>query len=62
MSVSEPSKPVREKAADGIYPRCVWCNGEIYGPAVIAYSRGEAGCHQCGKTLPKEYISAKVEP
>lgn len=31
-------KPVRPPATDGVYPRCVWCNGENYGPAVIAYT------------------------
>lgn len=53
------SRPVREPESDGIYPRCVWCNGENYAPAVIAYSRGETPCasvRNCGKYLPQNYI------
>lgn len=52
-------KPVREPEADGAYPRCVWCGGENYGPAVIAYSKGKIACpsvNDCGKKLPKGYI------
>lgn len=52
-------KPTREPSSDGIYPRCVYCNGEIYGPAVIDYSKGLIGCgsvNGCGKKVPKEYI------
>lgn len=52
-------KPINPQELDGIYRRCVWCNGEIYAPAVIAYSKGEIVCgavNGCGKFLPKEYI------
>lgn len=51
--------PVRPKAADGMYPRCVWCNGEIYGPAVWDYSHGCVPCGSvsgCGKRVPPDYI------
>lgn len=44
---------------DGIYPRCVWCRGENYALAVIAYSRGEIPCASttnCGRYLPADYI------
>jgi hypothetical protein len=57
--MTEPMKPV---AKDGIYPRCVWCNGEIYGPAVIDYSKGKIPCaavNGCGEYLPKDYIKIK---
>lgn len=53
-------KPLRKPEEDGIYPRCVWCNGENYMPAVIAYSKGETPCAAaggCGRYLPKEYIT-----
>lgn len=49
-------EPNRLPTFDGIYTRCVWCNGEIYGPNVIDYSLGDAGCHQCGKALPDGYV------
>jgi hypothetical protein len=29
--------------------RCPNCDNEIYGPAVYAFSHGEAPCHSCGK-------------
>lgn len=48
--------PMRPVEPDGIYPRCVYGNTEIYGPAVIAYSKGAEPCHVCGKFLPKEYV------
>lgn len=57
-------KPVHEPSHDGIYPRCVYCNSEIYGPAVIDYSLGLIECaaaDSCGKTLPDDYIKLKVE-
>lgn len=54
--MSEEQKPVRQPAHDGVYERCVWCNGENYTMNVLAYSKGESGCHQCGKLLPKDYI------
>lgn len=49
-------KPVLQPAKDGIYPRCVWCGREIYGPGVIDYSTGENACPWCGKYLPVDYI------
>lgn len=52
-------KPTLNPSPDGIYPRCVYCNGENYAPAVIKYSKGEIECvsiNACGKKLPKEYI------
>jgi hypothetical protein len=51
--------PIRHPSPDGIYPRCVWCNGENYLPAVMAYSRGEVSCAAaggCGRYLPPEYV------
>ena len=54
--MNAPSTPI---AHDGIYPRCVWCGGENYAPAVIKYSKGLTDCaavSSCGKTLPNEYI------
>lgn len=50
-------------SSDGIYPRCVYCLGENYTPAVLEYSKGKIPCaavNGCGKFLPKEYI--KLEP
>lgn len=50
--------PVRGKAWDYIYPRCVWCNGENYALAVLAYSAGEIPCaavNGCGRFLPEDY-------
>jgi hypothetical protein len=55
-------KPARPKSHDGIYPRCVWCNGGNYAPAVIEYSKGLIPCasvNNCGKKLPKDYIILK---
>lgn len=43
---------------DRIYPRCVWCRGENWAMAVLAYSRGETPCAAvggCGRYLPEEY-------
>lgn len=51
--------PVHGVDEHGIYPRCVWCNGENYLPAVINYSKGKTPCAAaggCGKYLPKSYI------
>lgn len=51
-------EPVRGISYDRIYPRCVWCNGENYALAVLAYSRGEYHCAavpSCGRYLPQEY-------
>jgi hypothetical protein len=52
--------PKRGKSHDGIYPRCVWCEGENYCLAVLAYSRGETPCAAvggCGRYLPADYVS-----
>lgn len=52
-------EPLFKPASDGVYPRCVWCNGEIYGPAVIDYSTGKIGCgaaNGCGEKIPDSYI------
>lgn len=54
-----PRRPKRGRSRDGIYPRCVWCDGENYIPAVIAYSRGEIPCASttnCGRFLPDDYL------
>lgn len=53
------SGPIRKPEADGIYPKCVWCGGENYGPNVIDYSKGVSPCHQCGNLLPLDYIKLK---
>lgn len=53
------SKPVLKPTKDGVYPRCVWCNGENWAMAVIDYSVGKAPCAAvggCGRYIPKEYI------
>jgi hypothetical protein len=54
------AKPTPElpPSRDGIYPRCVWCNGENYLPAVLVYSRGDIPCaavYSCGLYLPEDY-------
>lgn len=51
-------RPIRRPEPDGIYPHCVWCNGENYRPNVIPYSKGKSACHNCGKYLPKEYVKS----
>lgn len=54
--------PVRGRSRDGIYPRCVWCDGENYALAVIAYSKGEIPCasaNACGRFVPDDYIVYK---
>lgn len=51
--------PIRPAARDGIYPRCVHCNGENWALAVIAYSTGKAPCAAvpgCGRYIPDSYI------
>lgn len=56
--------PKLPRSSDGIYPRCVWCDGENYGPAVFAYSLGETPCAAaggCGKTIPESYIGPRAE-
>jgi hypothetical protein len=53
-----PELPQMGKAWDYIYPRCVWCRGENYALAVLAYSRGETPCaavNGCGRYLPEDY-------
>lgn len=55
MTESQPQMPV---SRDRVYPRCVWCRGENYVLAVLAYSRGEIPCAAvsgCGRYLPEEY-------
>lgn len=54
-------QPILKPTYDGIYPHCVWCNGENYIPNVIDYSKGTSACHQCGKLLPKEYVKLTKE-
>lgn len=56
------SKPILPVAKDGIYPRCVYCSTEIYGPAVIDYSLGKGVPTCCDKLLPKEYVNIKIQP
>lgn len=53
--MDEPIRPIEK---DGIYSRCVWCDAEIYGPGVFAYSQGKNGCHACGRLLPDDYVKA----
>ncbi len=48
--------PILGKSLDGLYPRCVWCEGEIYMPHVLEYSKGRVAHHGCGKKLPKSYV------
>jgi hypothetical protein len=51
--------PKRPSSPEGIYPRCVWCDGENYMLAVVAYSAGEIPCAAadgCGRYLPEEYV------
>lgn len=52
------NEPVRGISRDRIYPRCVWCDGENYALAVIAYSYGLIPCASvdgCGRYLPEDY-------
>lgn len=52
-------RPIRPPRRDGLYMRCVWCDGENYLPAVHAYSAGEIPCAAaggCGRHLPADYI------
>lgn len=58
------SNPVLGPAKDRIYPRCVWCRGENYLPAVLAYSAGEIPCSAaggCGRYLPEDYRSGSFD-
>lgn len=51
--------PVLRMSPDGVYPRCVYCAGENYVLAVLAYSAGEVPCAavaSCGRMLPQSYI------
>lgn len=62
LDPSEPGKPVPilPKSRGGHYPRCVYCCGEIYAPAVLAYSLGEIACAamgRCGRKLPPSYVT-----
>lgn len=59
-----PIEPKLPPSADGIYPRCVWCNGENWAVAVLAYSLGEVPCAAvggCGRKVPADYIKARRE-
>lgn len=52
------AQPIRPITHDRIYARCVWCDGENYGPGVIAYSTGDIPCAAvkgCGRYLPENY-------
>lgn len=56
------TEPILSISYDRIYPRCVWCRGEQYGPAVIAYSQGDIPCAAaggCGRYVPIEYRKAR---
>ena len=55
----EDTEPTRKPSEDGIYPRCVYCEGEIYGPIVYDYSLGKVPCGAvdgCGRMLPDSYV------
>jgi hypothetical protein len=55
----EPVLPPRE---DGLYPRCVRCQGELYMPSVILYSQGKVPCtavNGCGQFIPSRYLKQK---
>lgn len=54
----QPPRPILGISYDRIYPYCVWCRGENYGPAVLTYSAGEIPCAAavgCGRYLPEDY-------
>jgi hypothetical protein len=62
LSTLDPGErvPILPKSRDGVYPRCVYCCGEIYAPAVPAYSVGEIACaavRGCGWKLPPSYVT-----
>jgi hypothetical protein len=62
---SAVKRPKRGRSRDGIYPRCVWCDGENYALAVMAYSRGEIPCASttaCGRFLPDDYLKLNTQP
>lgn len=51
--------PILSKSPDGIYPRCVYCLGEIYALTVLRYSNRECACaavRSCGRMLPEDYV------
>lgn len=53
-----PEEPQLGISHDRLYPRCVWCRGENYMLAVLAYSAGEVPCaavNGCGRFLPVNY-------
>jgi len=56
MSNNTDTPPIKPIAEDGIYPRCVYCGTEIYGPIVIDYSKGKVTPGCCGRALPGEYV------
>lgn len=54
--------PTRPPAKDGLYPRCVWCNGENCILLVFAYSVGEVPCAAapgCGRFIPESHVKIK---
>jgi|GEM_PF-5030119 len=51
--------PIIPPNKDGIYPKCVYCKTEIYGPGVIDYSHNGAVPTCCNLPLPDSHI--KVE-
>lgn len=64
MDEAKPSGPVIGISRDRIYPRCVWCGGENYALAVLAYSAGAAPCAAvaaCGRFLPMEYRAGDAD-
>lgn len=50
------TEPKLKPSHDGIYPRCVWCSVGLYALNVLDYSKGKSDCHNCGESLPKEYV------
>lgn len=58
------TEPILPKASDGIYPRCVWCCGENYMLAVIAYSTRKTPCaavRACARYLPEDYVVQEAD-
>lgn len=52
------TEPVMPISHDRIYPRCVYCRGENWAMAVMAYSAGDIPCAAaggCSQYLPIEY-------
>lgn len=59
--MTAPTEPLFGVSHDRIYPRCVWCRGENYALAVLAYSAGQIPCaavRGCGRYLPEHYRRA----